>query len=217
MRRSSKAFSRRDIIAFTLLGAFCVLLFSTLVLVQSAPQVTKRSFENKIPPQVPLKIKIKKEKEEKALDVNNKNWFRDIEIEITNTSDKPIYFLSIDVRMPDVTSERGVVMLFPLRYGRVEFYEHNTKPLPEDKPIAAKATYTFAFEEDNKVGWDAWRAKNQKNDPMTLEVTFNHLNFGDGTGFTSMSAIPFPFKNDPEQLSGCLKKPRPPNEWANRQ
>lgn len=182
--------------------------------VQSAPQQTKRTFENKIPPQVPLKVKIKKDKEEKALDPENKNWFRDIEIEVTNTSDKPIYFLSLDVVMPDVLTDAGVMTTFPLRYGRVEFYDHNTKPLPEDIPIDPKATHTFTFEENNRIGYKAWRDKNKRNDPMKLEVWFSHLNFGDGTGFTSFSGLPFPFKNNPEELGRCSEKPRPPNQWA---
>jgi hypothetical protein len=219
-KRSSKVqpltlLSRRNIIALTLFAISCVLLFSTLALVQSAaPQARKRSFENKIPQQVPLKVKIKKDKEEKALDLNNNNWFRDIEIEVTNTSDKPIYFLSLDVLMPDVTTERGIVTAFPLRYGRTDFYEHNTKPLPDDIPIQPNHTYIFIFEDKNKIGYEAWRAKNEKSDPMKLEVTFNHLNFGDGTGFTSLSGIPFPFKNNPEELGRCLQTPRPPDQWA---
>ena len=203
MQLTLTVFTRRSIIA--LIGIASILLLSRLALVHSAAQqVTKRTFEDKIPPQVPLKVKIKKEKEEKALDVNNKNWFRDIEIEVTNTSDKPIYFLSLDIVMTDVRNERDVPMTFPLRYGRTDFYDHNAKPTPEDIPIEPNATYTFVFEEDNKIGWEAWRARNNKHDPLTLEVWFSHLNFGDGTGFTSMSGIPFPFKN-PEDWLGLTK------------
>jgi hypothetical protein len=68
--------ARRAVTALILIGIASVLLLSRFALVHSAAQqVTKRSYENKIPPQVPLTVKIKKEKEEKALDVNNKNWF----------------------------------------------------------------------------------------------------------------------------------------------
>ena len=198
----------RAIIALILIAIASVLLLSRLAMVHSAAQqVTRRTFENKIPPQVPLKVEIKKEKEEKALDVNNKSWFWDIEIEVTNTSDKPIYFLSLDIVMTDVRTERDVPMTFPLRYGRTDFYDHNTKPTREDIPIEPKATYTFVFEEDNKIGYEAWRDRNKKNDPLKLEVWFSHLNFGDGTGFTSMSGLPFPFKN-PEELGRCFEKYR---------
>ena len=215
MQLTLTVFTRRDIIGLILIGIASLLLFSRFGLVQSAaPQATKRTFENKIPPQVPLKVKIKKEKEEKALDVNNKNWFRDIEIEVTNTSDKPIYFLSLDIVMTDVRTERDVPITFPLRYGRTDFYDHNTKPTPEDIPIEPKATYTFVFQENNKIGYEAWRDKNKKNDPLKLEVWFSHLNFGDGTGFTSLGGLPFPFKSNPDELGRCLEKERPPDQWA---
>lgn len=211
--KSLPVMSRRHLVALALLTVGSVFLFWRLASVQGAYQ-GKRTFENKIPPQVPLKVKIKKDKEEKTLDAENKNWFRDIEIEVTNISDKPIYFLSIDVAMPEVKDENNALMVFPLRYGRTDFYDHNTKPLPEDVPIKPNATYTFAFEENFRVGWEAWRNRNKKDDPLKLEVIFHHLSFGDGTGFTSMSALPFPFKDQPEELGRCLEKPRPPDLWA---
>ena len=192
---TSQTFSARHYaIGLLVVVIASLLLFSRLGPVQSAPQQSKRTFESAVPAQVPLKIKIKKDKEEKALDAENKNWFRDIEIEVTNTSDKPIYFLSLDIVMMDVLTDRGVRMSFPIRYGRVDFYDHNTKPIREDVPIEPKATQTFTFEETNIIGFEAWRDMNKKNDPLKLEVWFHHLNFGDGTGFTSLNALPFPFK-----------------------
>lgn len=186
--RSAKYYA----IGLFLIGITLFFACPRLESVQSATQQGKRTFENKIPTHVPLKVKIKKEKEDKALDAGNKDWFRDIEIEVTNTSDKPIYFLALDVVMPDVLTDSGVMMTFPIRYGRTDFYDHNAKPGRDDIPIEPKATHTFSFEEDNKVGYAAWRGKNKKNDPEKLEVWFSHLSFGDGTGFTSLSAVPFP-------------------------
>ena len=200
MQLTSTTLLRRDTIALILIGIASVLLLSQFPLVHSAAmQLTRRSFENKIPPQVPLKIKIKKEKEEKALDVKNKNWFRDIEIEVTNTSDKPIYFLSLNMELPDLPPENGgAIRIFPLRYGRADFYELETRPLPDDVPIQPKATYTFVIDEKNRSGYEEWRAKDNRSDPLKLEISINFLSFGDGTGFTSMSAVPFPVKNNPE-------------------
>lgn len=194
MSTSLRLSARHCAIGLLAVGMTPLFLFSRLGPVQSAPQQSKRTFESAVPAQVPLKIKIKKDKEDKALDPENKNWFRDIEIEITNTSDKPIYFFSLDIVMMDVLTDAGVMVTFPIRYGRGAFYEHNTKPIREDVPLEPKATKTFTFEETNIIGFEAWREKNKKNDPMKLEVWFHHLNFGDGTGFTSLNALPFPFK-----------------------
>jgi hypothetical protein len=216
MQRSLRLLLKRGIVVSTLTAICGIVLVATLGLVQSATtQATKRSFENKIPPHVPLKIKIKKEKEEKALDLNNKNWFRDIEIEVTNTGDKPIYYLSLNVEMPDVPAYKpGVIKSFPLSYGRGEFIEQNTKPIPGDIPIEPKATYTFTFDETQRIGYEAWRTRNNTKDPLKLQVSINHLSYGDGTGFTSLGALPFPFKNNPDELGRCLPKSRSPDEWA---
>jgi hypothetical protein len=218
MQRSLSLLLKRSIVLSTLAAIGGIVLFVTLGLVQSAStQATKRSFESKIPPHVPIKIKIKKEKEEKALDLNNKNWFRDIEIEITNTSDKPIYFLSLNVEMPDAPPDHpGAIKVFPLSYGRGAFFDQNTKPIPEDRPIEPKATHTFVFDEIQRRGYEAFRARNNREDPIKLQVSINHLSYGDGTGFTSLGALPFPFKNNPEELGRCSPKPRPPDEWSKR-
>jgi len=65
MQRSLSLLLKRSIVLCTLAAIGWIVLFVTLGLVQSAStQVTKRSFENKIPSHVPLKIKIKNEKEE---------------------------------------------------------------------------------------------------------------------------------------------------------
>ena len=195
MKSLPSVVSRRNIIALTLFAMSCVILVSLLALVQNAATQGKRSFLNKIPQHVPLKIKLKKEKEEKVLDVGNKDWFKDLEIEVTNTSDKPIYFLSLNVEMPELpTQNSGAIKIFPLRYGRADFYEPDTKPAPDDVPIQPKATYTFIVDEKNRSGYQEWRAKDNRNDPLKLELSINFLSFGDGTGFTSMSAIPFPVK-----------------------
>jgi hypothetical protein len=53
----------------------------------------ERIFENQIPSHIPLKIKIKKEKEESFKDLKNEKWLRGFELELTNTGDKPIYFV----------------------------------------------------------------------------------------------------------------------------
>src|SRR2546423_13624686 len=84
-------------------------------------QSEEREIEDKIPKHLPIKIKIKKEKEKAFKDLKNDNWMRDVEFEVTNTGDKPIYFLYIVVEMPEITAPNGTIMAFPLVYGRTEF------------------------------------------------------------------------------------------------
>jgi hypothetical protein len=78
----------------------------------------ERVFENTIPKDVPIKIKIKKEKEESFKDLKNEKWLSEFELELTNTGDKPIYFLYLTL----VTDVRvgAARLVFPQVYGRAE-------------------------------------------------------------------------------------------------
>jgi hypothetical protein len=51
----------------------------------------QRVIENLVPKHVPIKIKIKEDKEKALKDMNNDKWTSDLVLEVTNTSDKPIY------------------------------------------------------------------------------------------------------------------------------
>src|SRR5258708_1238763 len=73
------------------------MLLKNTGLTSSSPLVQgERTIENTIPKDVPIKIKIKKEKEQSFKDLNNEEWVREFELEVTNTGDKPIYFLFLD-------------------------------------------------------------------------------------------------------------------------
>jgi hypothetical protein len=60
---------------------------------QSAQDDAKdeRKFENTIPAHVPVRVKLKNEQAFK--NPKNKNWARELEIEVKNTGSKPIYFM----------------------------------------------------------------------------------------------------------------------------
>src|SRR5689334_18813693 len=58
---------------------------------KSLPQENERQLEDQIPKHIPIKIKIKKEKEAGFKDLNNERWAREFELEVTNTGTKPIY------------------------------------------------------------------------------------------------------------------------------
>lgn len=59
----------------------------------SAQSSEERVIENLVPKHVPIKIRIKEDKERALKDLNNDKWTSDFELVVTNTSDKPIYLL----------------------------------------------------------------------------------------------------------------------------
>src|SRR6267142_246433 len=59
----------------------------------------ERELEDTIPAHVPIKVKIKAEKEQAFKDLSNEHWVRDLEIEVKNTGTKPIYFLHLQLHL----------------------------------------------------------------------------------------------------------------------
>src|SRR5258705_7354173 len=196
MKHSRTNFQRQSAIGLILIIISGFLLYK-IALVHSAIQATKRTIENKVPAHVPLDIKIRNDKEERITNAANKTWYRDLQIVITNTSERPIYFLSLFVQMPELISESGATMVFPIRFGRGEFLDASTRPLPEDKPLMPKESFTYSIPEKNQIGWEAWLKRHNKDNTMKLEIVFSHLSFGDGTGFTSTRGFYFPVTYKP--------------------
>jgi hypothetical protein len=182
------------------------LMFLTVLVVLGrtyiSPGITKafaalqheRLIEDKIPKHVPIKIKLKAEKEKKFKDLDNREWFRDFELEVTNTSDKPIYFLALFLEYPEIKSENNYTVGVPLRYGRMDFVDFDTRPMPADVPINPGETITFTIPEMDQKGWQAHKRKSNTPDPVKCEITFAQLAYGDGSGFNGIDARPYPYK-----------------------
>jgi hypothetical protein len=171
---------------------------------QTAQEVEERKFEDEIPKHVPIKFKLKAEKEKKFKDLKNPEWYRDFELEVTNTSDKPIYFLELWLVYPEINSgSNGAPVGIPLRYGRLNFIDHHIVPLPTDIPIQPGETHTFSIPESDRKGWE-WHKKNENTpDPKRAVLWFIGLSFGDGTGFDTLQAVPYPYRNKHPLGAAC--------------
>ncbi|HYJ86362.1 MAG TPA: hypothetical protein VEW46_09920 [Pyrinomonadaceae bacterium] len=153
-----------------------------------------------IPNRVPLKIKVK--------NVNSKKWVHDLEVEVTNTSEKPVYFLSLYVTLPEVKGLLGSKVGFWLRYGRVELMEFSTVPNSDDVPIQPGKTHVFKIPESSAKGWDHLREKEGRPEPKIIEIIFQVLNFGDGTGFLDTGGTPVNIHKKLSLNKNCSPPPK---------
>jgi hypothetical protein len=172
----------------------------------AAPASEERELIDEIPKHLPIKVKIKKEKEKAFKNVKNEKWMRDFQLEITNTGTKPIYFFSLTLTFPEVIGPGGLQMGFPIRYGRSELISIETKAGPDDIPIKPGETYVYSFSESRVLNWEQLRKEENRPDAMKLILNLNVLSFGDRTGF--VGGLPIP--NPPEGKSGisrCEEKP----------
>jgi hypothetical protein len=167
-------------------------------------QENERQLEDQVPKHVPIKIKIKKEKEAGFKDLKNERWAREFELEVTNTGTKPIYALALSV-YTDVIAAAGFRIVFPLSYGRGELWDMRTRPEPTDIPINPGESISLTIHPGQLDAWDLARRKENRPFPKRLEVIFQFLGFGDGTGYAVSDGQPLPHKTPEEEgVAGCL-------------
>src|SRR3982751_3808445 len=128
-------------------------------------QSEEREFEDTTPQHLPIKVKIKKEKEKAFKDLKNEKWARDLEVEVTNTGEKPIYLLHFTLVLPEVREETGNNVGFVLHYGRPELGDIQTKAGPDDVPIKPGETYVFTIAPGQALGWENLVKKQHKPQP----------------------------------------------------
>ncbi|HKV36639.1 MAG TPA: hypothetical protein VJP89_20020 [Pyrinomonadaceae bacterium] len=216
-----------NLLAKTLAASIVVSVIGVLI-IASRPTLSsaawqERILDSSVKQDVPIKIKIKKDKEESFKDLKNKKWVREFELEITNTSDKPIYYISIDL-VTDVKTQ-GTPLIFSLQYGRLELADLSTKARPDDIPIKPKETYVFKLHQGQIPAWEKSVSEGRHADATKLLLALQEISFGDGTGY--LGNTPYPLHAQNGMLVQARPKgtgkpkpvgrpPSPPNVRANR-
>ncbi|MCP9495132.1 MAG: hypothetical protein MSG64_11850 [Pyrinomonadaceae bacterium MAG19_C2-C3] len=141
----------------------------------------KRKLKHRLFDGIPITIK-----KIKNVDSEEDDWFRTLEIEVENTSDKPIYFLTISFEFLDIPAEGGDVTGFIDRYGSSRLNDVAQIATDEDLPVIKPGeTSTFTI---FKVWGDGLESiKKRRSLPKeaadNIEIWFGVISFGDGTGF----------------------------------
>src|SRR5215213_9836214 len=176
----------KTLAAVFVLSVVGVVLIASRVTSSSAA-TQERIFENRIPAHIPIKIKIKKEKEESFKDLKNEKWLREFELELTNTGDKPIYFLYITMDT-EVKVDGGPEIVFPLAYGRAELGDIVTKATSDDVPIKPGETITLTTKQ--ATAWEIGIREKRWPDATKFKAEIQVLSFGDGTGYWGNELYP---------------------------
>jgi hypothetical protein len=160
-------------------------------------QKEERELEDIVPKHLPIKVKVK--------NLNSEKWARDLEIEVTNTSNKPIYYLFLILSLPEVKSENNRTMGFQLIYGRSELVDFANPLQPQDVPIRPGESYTLKIPDQFSLGWEQFAAKRKlrKAEPKKIKMRFGQLNFGDGTGFSFTEGSPIDIHQQQSSNASC--------------
>jgi hypothetical protein len=166
----------------------------------------ERIFENAIPENAPIRIKIKKEKEKSFKDLKDEKWVREFELEVKNTGDKPIYFMYLNL-ITDVDIGSGPLM-FALVYGRVELGDIITKAQPDDPSINPGETYVFKIHPGQVPAWEQSLREKSHPDATKLIPKIETVSFGDGTGYF----VNKPYPRADKRQSNLDDATRPPSK-----
>jgi hypothetical protein len=159
-------------------------------------QSESRVLENEVPKHLPIVVQLYREKEKAFRQLDNEKWVRDFELEVTNSGDKPIYFIQFAL-VPDFgkpPTERTLALT--VQYGRDQLMFFETALTAEDVPIKPGEKVLLKVVEMEAKGWDHVRQRDHWPEhwskPKKATLFFERLNFGDGTGFDGGGGSPWP-------------------------
>ncbi len=175
-----------------LVSAFSIsaLLAASTAALQEQPARQERVLEDLIPKHIPIKIKLRKKKEA-FKDLENDLWVRDFELEVTNTGEKPIYSLYLMLLLPEMKVFPGYNSMIPLAFGKEGKVTDRAEP--NDVSIKPGETYVLVIHEGVVKAWEmnprlGWPRLEK------IQVQFQLLSFGDGTGYAGSDGTALPRK-----------------------
>lgn len=115
--------------------------------------------------------------------LQSETWYEDLEVELKNVSNKPIYFLTAHLEFPD-DKQGGTIYGIVLSWGEPKKLDTLKYAKPEAEPVEPGKNFVLTIPAMYKKGLRAMhrmRPQVSKNLRLWFEKTY----FGDGTGFES--------------------------------
>ena len=121
--------------------------------------------------------------------LQDQDWLRNLEIEVQNTSIKPIYYLEIETYFPDLPKVIAVdgierKIMIRLIYGRQELSHLSQRPDPTDIPIRPGEKYSLRIPEAKGQGLASILTERHITPAFIKKIRLRIfiVNLGDGTG-----------------------------------
>src|SRR5207244_2093875 len=108
----------------------------------------------------------------KLVEIRNfqkESWVHDLEIEIKNISKKPIYYIEIFLKLPEVQYPPRFV--FELEYGNSKLINNDRLAGPEDVPIYQDEKFIFKIPKTQAQGFE--RMASKYNFPAITKMIFD--------------------------------------------
>lgn len=181
--------------SFTFVATFILYIAVQSSLAQDAafPEKARKTFRQRIFSTVPEHVPLKVEIEKNDLDFQ----LEEAVIKITNTGEKPIYFLSFNLSTLEQIG--GNMYGFPsFRYGNVNLGDFSKSEeffaLEREKtePLKTNESVEFSLTKQQVDGFLSLLRKQGYDRTPKLEFAIYILSFGDGTGYLTRTGLKYP-------------------------
>ncbi len=148
-------------------------------------------------------------KEVRNLQKGEDEWFRDLEIEVENISDNPIYFIGLGIEFPDIPApppETRADGTTPSRsttgvgvsFGALRLGDVRNLATADDISLKPGEAHVFKVPDGFVEGFESMK-RNGKVPPgasKNIEIGFSVVSFGDGTGYIAGEKRVYPKKKE---------------------
>jgi hypothetical protein len=137
----------------------------------------ERTFKNREFKDIPLAVT-------KVSKLQSDTWYKDLEIEVKNISNKPIYFILAYLDFPDIPEPGDDVYGIALEFGKRGNIDYTRDADPLDPHLNPGDKFTFTIPEKLRTGL---RAQHEDTPELMkkLELHISVVSFGDGTGIVA--------------------------------
>ena len=169
-----------------LLALFCVFATSPTMAQERQYEVYSCKLRACLGQQMPLTITA-------VRNLQSADWWRELEVDVKNTSDKPVYFIRLIIGLPDTAPDQNSEVKLglygaSLYYGRHELHNIYSPAEPRDTPLKPGETFIFRVPETSYVGF----SRQPETLTKRLKFYFETINFGDNTGIVGGAPISRP-------------------------
>ncbi|HEX8398335.1 MAG TPA: hypothetical protein VF644_12965 [Pyrinomonadaceae bacterium] len=169
---------------FSMLLAIIFLCFCAGIKVVAQDEPVK--LINELPKHLPLKIEIENADKEDLLG--------ELRIKVTNEGEKPVYYLRFFIEVADVEKTGGLNVAVNLWFGRQKLGDWDELANEKDVPLKnGESTILKVLESQVKL-FNSMPERYGFLKPKKFRLIFGDLNYGDGTGYHTTGALPYPEK-----------------------
>ena len=137
---------------------------------------TERKLKVKEFKDLPVKIK-------EVRNLQSDTWYKDLEIEVKNVSDKPIYHILAWLQLPEVYGEGADrISGVTVEFGLAKYTDLRVIANPLDPLVKPGETCVLTIPEQYWGGL-RWKHEHTPEKVRKFELKFAVISFGDGTGF----------------------------------